>query len=59
MPVFAVVCARCQKDKYPTLAERPESYVCVLCVMVPEETRITRKASRAKMLATKAKKKKA
>jgi len=38
MPTIELRCARCRKRKWPTLLERPDHYVCVLCrAMLPAE----------------------
>ena len=31
MPTFETTCRVCGKRKWPTLRERPTSYVCVMC----------------------------
>lgn len=48
MPTFQVTCSNCNEEKWPTLPERPTTYVCVLCMSVPREVREARKAAAAK-----------
>lgn len=40
LTTYAVECAECGDTKWPTLAERPERYVCVLCRAVSPEQRV-------------------
>lgn len=39
MSTVEVRCAKCGEKKWPTLPERPEHYICVLCRAVTSEQR--------------------
>lgn len=53
MPVFEVICSECGRTKYPTMKERPDTYVCALCGMVTPGEREARRAASAKAVETK------
>jgi len=55
MQVFETECKECGKVKYPYLRQEPApgTYVCVLCRMVSDSKRATRKVGAAKRQAAK------
>ena len=48
MPTFAVRCASCNGERWPTLPERPSRYVCARCVCVGADVRAGRVQRAAK-----------
>jgi hypothetical protein len=50
---WEVVCATCGQLKWPTLSERPTSYVCSLCRMADPAKRATRREAGRKGAAAK------
>ncbi len=36
---YEVVCEKCGRKKWPTLPEKPTTYVCVLCLLPGTESR--------------------
>ena len=53
LTTFEVRCEVCGLLKWPRLAERPDRYVCALCLSVPPEKRLQRRASAAQGQKTK------
>jgi hypothetical protein len=48
MPTFELRCSACGEMRWPMLAERPLSYVCVRCTAVGASKRAARRESAAK-----------
>ena len=53
LTTFEVRCEVCGLLKWPRLAERPDRYVCALCLSVPPEKRLQRRAAAAQGQKTK------
>lgn len=52
MPTYAVRCATCGEDRWPTLPDRPDRYVCARCVAVGPATVAERKEAGQRSAAT-------
>ena len=48
MPTYQVACAQCGEDRWPTLPERPDEYICARCVAVGPEGSPKGRARRGK-----------
>ena len=53
MPTLEIRCTRCGNLKWPTLPDRPEHYVCVLCRAMPPAEGPKRRAAAQRAALTK------